>query len=89
MEIYRGSGLLSRLVNYFPERFLKLAFLDVGYVAPSDDTFDLDAFNETMEKTIGYPAFAYWNFFTAPDAAELMDRNVSDECSTDPSFWHW
>lgn len=71
----RGSFLVSRLANYFPERFLKFVFLDVAYQAPTGH-LNVDAINDTSEKMLGYPVFGYWYFFNAADAAELMDRNV-------------
>lgn len=72
-----GSGLLSRLANYFPERFISFSFLSVGYLPPRD-TYDVDAFNGALEQELGYPPFAYWDFFTSPDAGELMDRDPKD-----------
>lgn len=71
----RGSFLLSRLANYFPDRFLKFAWLDVAYQAPVG-LFDVGALNALSEKMMGYPAFSYWDFFTDEDTADLMDRNV-------------
>lgn len=71
----RGSFLLSRMANYFPDRFLKFAWLDTAYQAPSG-TFDIKALNHMLEKLLGYQAFAYWYFIQEPDAAELMDRDV-------------
>ena len=71
----RGSFLVSRLANYFPERFLKFVFLDVAYQAPTGH-FSLDAINDMSEKALGYPIFGYWYFFNDAEAAELMDRNV-------------
>lgn len=71
-----GSFLLSRLANYFPERFISFAFVDVAYQAPSGP-FSVETINEITEKTFGYPTFGYWYFFNDPDAAELMNRDVS------------
>ncbi len=50
--------------------------MSVGYGAPGDP-FDIDSINEMIEKAVGYPSFAYWDFFNSPDAGELMDRDVS------------
>jgi len=71
-----GSFLMSRLANYFPERFISFAFLDVAYQAPSGP-FSVEAINEITEKTCGYPIFGYWYFFNDPDAADMMNRDVS------------
>lgn len=69
-----GSFLLSRLANYFPDRFSKLAFLSVGYNAPTGP-FSVDAVNEVSQQMLGYPIFGYLHFFNSVDAAELMDNN--------------
>jgi pimeloyl-ACP methyl ester carboxylesterase len=45
-------------------------------MVPTDKPFDLAAVNEVTEKTLGYPQFAYWEFFTAPDAAKIVDGNL-------------
>lgn len=71
----RGSFLVSRLANYFPERFLKFVFLDIAYQVPTGH-LDVDAINDMSEKMLGYPVFGYWKFFNSADAAELIDRNV-------------
>ena len=67
---------MSRLANYFPERFISFAFLDVAYQAPSRP-FSVDAINEMTEKMLGYAIFGYWHFFNDPDAADMMSRDVS------------
>ena len=43
---------------------------------PSEQAFDLAAVNETTEKLWGYPQFSYWELFTAPDGAEIIDNNL-------------
>lgn len=48
----RGSGLLSRLVNYHPERLSALVFISLGYINPGN-TIDMGSrqftFNDTLE----------------------------------------
>ena len=68
---------MSRLANYFPERFVKFAFLGVAYQAPSG-RFDVDKINEITKEHIGYEIFGYWHFFNDPDAADMMNRDVSN-----------
>jgi hypothetical protein len=54
--------MLSRLANYYPSRFSKYVFLDVGYSAPN-------------HAALGYSIFGgYFLFFNDPDAADLMDK---------------
>ena len=71
----RGSGLLSRLANYHPERFRAYVFMDIGYQAPNPK-FSIDEVNEKSTQTIGYPIMSYYHFFNSADAAELMERKI-------------
>jgi len=71
----RGSYLLSRFVNYYPERFSKLAFIDVGYRPPAGP-FSVDGINNMTEQNMGYPIFGYWHFFNDTDSGRLMDQHV-------------
>ena len=72
----RGSWVLSRIANYYPDRFLALAWLTIAYSSPSD-RFSVDAINAYSEEKLGYPVFGYWEFFNDPETAELLDHNVS------------
>ena len=71
----RGSGLLSRMANYHPERFSAYVFMDIGYSAPNSN-FSIDEVNEMSTHTIGYPIMGYYHFFNSADAAGLMERKV-------------
>lgn len=77
----RGSFLLSRLVNYFPARFSRLAFVDVGYTAPGRGlTKECLGYIDTMvNKAVGYSVFGYFVFFDDDDAADLLNDNVSPQ----------
>ena len=33
-EIFRGCGLLSRLVTYYPQYLIATVFISVGYIEP-------------------------------------------------------
>ncbi|KAL5385098.1 hypothetical protein DPSP01_004908 [Paraphaeosphaeria sporulosa] len=68
-----GSGLLSRIYNYYPERLKGLVFLSVPYMEPGQ--FNLDAINGLTEQVFGYPVFGYWPFFNRDDAADICDKN--------------
>jgi soluble epoxide hydrolase/lipid-phosphate phosphatase len=70
----RGSVLLSRLWNNYPQYFLSLVFLAVPYTPPGP--FDLDAVNAMTEEFFGYPIYGYWKFFNEPDAADVLARHV-------------
>ncbi|KFY05135.1 hypothetical protein O988_00234 [Pseudogymnoascus sp. VKM F-3808] len=70
-----GSVLAQR--TYLHKKFLfsGVVLVNIGYMVPSDQPFDLAAFNSYSENTIGYPQFSYWDFFISPDAAGVVEKN--------------
>lgn len=71
-----GVHLLSRLAFYFPERFIKVCFLAVGYY-PLGQLFDVEAMNKTTAMNLGYSAFGYMKWFNeSPEAPSIMDQHV-------------
>jgi soluble epoxide hydrolase / lipid-phosphate phosphatase len=74
----RGSFVLSRLANYYPSRFSKYVFLDVGYIAPNHalTVSILKHVNAAIQAALGYSILGYFLFFNDPDAAELMNKKV-------------
>lgn len=71
-----GSALAQRTYLFNRDKFAGMVLLNTGYMVPSEGTFDLDAVNTITTETLGYPQFSYWGFFTAPDAAEIVDANL-------------
>jgi soluble epoxide hydrolase/lipid-phosphate phosphatase len=71
-----GSGCASRLYNYYPDRVVGLVLLNVGYVAPGREPFDLDGMNKMTEQAFGYPIFSYWHLFTAEDGPAILKGNL-------------
>ncbi|KAF2495018.1 epoxide hydrolase [Lophium mytilinum] len=71
-----GSALAQRAYLHKRELFVGVALVNTPYLVPSDAPFDLAAVNEITEKALGYPQFSYWELFTAPDAAEIIDANL-------------
>lgn len=71
-----GSACASRLYNYYPDRVVGLILLNVGYMPPSREPFDLDANNKLTEQHFGYPFFSYWHLFTAEDGPAILKDNV-------------
>lgn len=71
-----GSGVSSRLANYFPQRFRAYAFLALGYLPP-DGNFDIDAVNAKSVETNGYAKFGYWKFFAKEGADKIVEDHVS------------
>lgn len=71
-----GSVLSQRTYLHHPELFSGMVLLNTAYMVPSRQLFDLTAVNELTERTMGYAQFAYWEFFTAPDAAKIIGENL-------------
>lgn len=71
-----GSAVAARLYNYYPDRVAGLVCLNVVYLPPSSDKFDLDAVNQMTTGLFGYPIYQYWHFFTDPSAPTLLKSKV-------------
>lgn len=71
-----GSALAQRTYLYHRKLVRGLVLVNTGYIVPSADMFDLAAVNAYTETALGYPQFAYWELFTAPDAAEVVDGRL-------------
>ncbi|KAH8120118.1 alpha/beta-hydrolase [Phellopilus nigrolimitatus] len=71
-----GSGLNSRLANYYPERFAAFAFFALGYFPPYAG-FDLEVINAASIKKNGYTKFGYWKFFAREDAAKIVEDHMA------------
>lgn len=75
----RGTFLLSRLANYYPERFSAYVFIDHGYSAPgrSLTSAAIQHINSLMQAKLGFSILGYFLFFTEEDAPKLLDEHVS------------
>jgi soluble epoxide hydrolase / lipid-phosphate phosphatase len=71
-----GSALAQRTYLHKREMFSGMILLNTGYMVPSQEPFDLAAVNQMTEKAWGYPQFSYWEFFNAPDAADIINNNL-------------
>ncbi|KAJ7845149.1 alpha/beta-hydrolase [Mycena olivaceomarginata] len=70
-----GSYLVSRMLHYIPQRISACAFFALGYLpAEGINMFPLHG---EMAQMVGYDVLAYQRFFLAPDAAALIEKNVS------------
>ncbi|KAG6876315.1 hypothetical protein C0992_000106 [Termitomyces sp. T32_za158] len=70
----RGSAVVSRLANYYPDRFVAFAFLALGYFPPSSTKF-ADSYTQTSE-IVGRELFGYWYFLAEEGAPELIEKNI-------------
>lgn len=71
-----GSVCASRLYNYYPDRVVGLVLLNVGYLAPGREPFDLDTATKMTEQAFGYPIFSYWYLFAAEDGPAILKANL-------------
>ena len=71
-----GVALLCWLSSCFPDRFIDLALLTVGYGGPQK--FDVDAINDMTAKGLGYSICGYITWFgESPNAGHLINEHVS------------
>jgi soluble epoxide hydrolase/lipid-phosphate phosphatase len=71
-----GSALAQRTYLHKRHLFSGVVLVNIGYIVPSNEPFDLAAFNSYTENTTGYPQFSYWDFFVAPDAVDIVENNL-------------
>lgn len=71
-----GSATCQRFYLYHKSRCVGLILLSLCYQVPSSELFDLKQANEQTTKRFGYPQWEYWNFFTADDAPELLEKHA-------------
>lgn len=71
-----GSQIAQRVYNHHPNRVEGLVMVNVAYAPPSSRPFDLDGIMAVTKKLFGYGTFCYWKFFTAPDGAEMLEKNL-------------
>ncbi|KAG5728245.1 Epoxide hydrolase 2 [Termitomyces sp. T112] len=84
-----GSLVVSRLTNYFPDRFIAFAFLAGGYSSPSTLKF-AESYAKVTE-IVGRELMGYWYFFAEDGAPELIEKNIDSFYSLvladDPKVW--
>jgi soluble epoxide hydrolase/lipid-phosphate phosphatase len=71
-----GSICAARLYNYHPDRVVGLVLLNVAYIAPTREHFDLDGAHAFTKDVFGNSLFSYWYLFAADDGATIMKDNV-------------
>jgi soluble epoxide hydrolase / lipid-phosphate phosphatase len=71
-----GSATAQRFYLYHRQLCRGLILLSLAYQIPSPKPFDLKEQNAETSKRFGYPQWAYWEFFTASDAPEVMRHNL-------------
>ncbi|KAF7192006.1 Bifunctional epoxide hydrolase 2 [Pseudocercospora fuligena] len=71
-----GSYFAQRLYMLNKSKMSGLITLNVSYMAPRAEPFDLDAMNAQTTKAVGYPIYAYWELFADPEVGKVMDPNL-------------
>ncbi|KAI0047474.1 alpha/beta-hydrolase [Auriscalpium vulgare] len=85
-----GTRPESRLVNYFPDRVLGLAFITSGYIRPKS-TYDLNALTAVTKQLAGRELLGYWKFFAQDGSEKLVEEHFDSFFSLtfphEPSLW--
>lgn len=71
-----GSSISQRTYLHHPELFSAVILLNVAYLPPNPEPFDLDKANILTEKIYGYPQLSYWELFGAEDGAKIIGDNL-------------
>jgi pimeloyl-ACP methyl ester carboxylesterase len=71
-----GSALAQRVYLHKSYLCSGLILLNMGYMVPTYQPFDLDVVNTITTQQLGYPRLAYWEFFVSPDAADILDGHL-------------
>ncbi|KAJ4986706.1 putative epoxide hydrolase [Stagonosporopsis vannaccii] len=71
-----GSGAASRLYNHYPDRVVGLVNLNVAYMPPTGDHFDLEKFNAMTKEKMGAPLFSYWDVFADENGHKVLSDNL-------------
>ena len=68
--------MVSRLCNYFPERFIAYAFIAVPHNPPWP-TLTMETLLAGTKAQFGYELYGYWLFFSEDGAEKILEDNVS------------
>ncbi|KAM5539328.1 hypothetical protein V8D89_007019 [Ganoderma adspersum] len=71
-----GSVLAARLCMLYPEICDGFVWLGLAFMDPPTAPFEMEAAMAAARAAVGYDAYAYWEFFTRPDAHEAIEKNV-------------
>ncbi|PSR87081.1 hypothetical protein PHLCEN_2v5251 [Hermanssonia centrifuga] len=86
-----GCKAVSRLANYYPDRFIAYAFFAVGFLPPRPGTADFGDQLKTEKATYGYELSGFYLFFSEDDAPGIVrdhiDSSISILFPRDPKVW--
>ncbi|KAI0037021.1 alpha/beta-hydrolase [Vararia minispora EC-137] len=70
-----GSCMVSKLVNYFPERFEAFGFIAVGYMPPNP-TRNWEEETAKMKQFIGFDIWGYMPFMARDTTPKLIEEHM-------------
>lgn len=76
----RGSRVVSRIANLYPERFIGFGFLALGYQPPAPTTTFEDTTKE-VEKALGRDTLGYQLWLSEEGTAKIIKKNVRSSIS--------
>lgn len=76
----RGSRVVSRIANLYPDRFIGFAFLALGYLPPAPETTFEDS-TKRIEQLLGRETNGYMLWFSEEGTAKIIKENVRSSIS--------
>ncbi|KAK0210018.1 Alpha/Beta hydrolase protein [Desarmillaria ectypa] len=70
-----GCKIISRLANYYHDRFVAFGLLALGYIPPNTEN-NYEELLDLSKKTFGYETFGYWSFFSSEGADKIIEDNM-------------
>ncbi|TCD69880.1 hypothetical protein EIP91_005957 [Steccherinum ochraceum] len=70
-----GAAITARLSNFYPERFLAYAFMNVPYNRPNPE-YKVENIMKHIKEVVGYEAYSYWFFFSEEGADKLVEDHL-------------
>ncbi|THG98670.1 hypothetical protein EW026_g3562 [Hermanssonia centrifuga] len=71
-----GSKAVSRLANYYPDRFIAYAFFSVAFMPPRPGKVDFNELLKTSKERFGYELYGYQLFFSEDDAPIIIREHI-------------
>ncbi|KAI1847506.1 hypothetical protein JX265_000756 [Neoarthrinium moseri] len=71
-----GSTVAQRLYLFHPDRVAGVVLLNVPYLLPSPEPFDIVATNDYLEKTLGFTFLGYQEFLITDEAPGILKAHA-------------
>ncbi|KAF1927330.1 uncharacterized protein M421DRAFT_6119 [Didymella exigua CBS 183.55] len=73
---WSSTSAASRLYNHYPDRVVGLINLNVPYMLPTGDHFDLEKLNTMTKEHVGAALFSYWQVCADEHGHKLLYDNL-------------